>query len=86
MNLRDAVTDVCPAPPPCFLNKQSWREYLQSAASVQNQKREPKVILIQDGEPVFNTNFDFCADCTQKKSVEMMVKGKCSPNFLKAKE
>lgn len=84
INLSDAVDDLAPAPPPCFLNRISWREYLKSAAAAQNSRHEPKVILIaQDGAATFNFAFDICEDCTQKKSVEMMALGRCKPDFLK---
>jgi hypothetical protein len=83
-NLADAVADLAPTPPPCFLNAHSWRVYLTSAASAQNSRKEPRVILIaEDGTPSFNRKFNFCADCTQIKSVEMMGKGRCDPKFLK---
>ena len=52
INLNDAVADLHPAPPPCFLNRLEWVEYLKSAAAVQNHKGEPRVILVVDGEPV----------------------------------
>lgn len=83
LNLSDAVDDLAPVPPPCFLNRMSWREYLRSAAAAQNNKAEPKVILIaRDGAATFNYGFDVCADCTQIKSVEMLAAGRCEPNFL----
>lgn len=83
LNLSDAVTDLAPPPPPCFLNRTQWMEYLQSAASAQNSRHEPKVILIHpDGDPYFNLDFPFCADCTQIKSTEMLAKGRCNPNHL----
>lgn len=83
LNLTDAVDDLAPAPPPCFLNRISWREYLRSAAAAQNNKAEPKVILIaHDGAATFNHAFPFCSDCTQVKSVEMMAAGRCNPQFL----
>lgn len=83
LNLTDAVDDLAPAPPPCFLNRTSWREYLRSAAAAQNNKAEPKVIVIdEDGTARFNYDYPFCADCTQVKSVEMMRAGRCDPQFL----
>lgn len=82
LNLSDAVDDLAPPPPPCFLNRTSWREYLKSAAAAQNQKGEPTVILFKNGEPRFNYLLPFCADCTMEKSVEMMAKDRCEPKFL----
>lgn len=83
LNLKDAVADLCPAPPPCFRNHLDWREYLQSAAAVQNNHGEQKVILIVNGEAAFNFAYNLCEDCNQIKSLEMYQKGKCSPNHLK---
>jgi hypothetical protein len=84
INMMDAVNDLAPPPPPCFLTAHSWRVYLTSAAGAQNSRKEPRVILIaEDGTPAFNRKFNFCADCTQIKSVEMMGKGRCDPKFLK---
>lgn len=84
INLKDAVDDLAPPSPKCFVNHIQWREYLQSAAAAQNVRGEPKVILIaSDGAAAFNRNFPFCVDCTQIKSFEMMAKGLCNPSFLK---
>ena len=83
INLVDAVLDVAPPPPPCFLNRQSWIEYLQSAAGAQNQRTEPKVIIMLASEPAMNPDFPFCVDCTQVKSFEMTAQGKCHPAYLK---
>lgn len=83
LNLSDAVDDLAPPPPPCFLNRTAWMEYLKSAAAAQNSRHEPKVILIaQDGTARFSYQFDICADCTQIKSVEMLAAGRCDPEFL----
>lgn len=83
VNLTDAVNDLAPPPPPCFLNRGHWMEYLQSAAAAQNSRNEPKVILISvHREPYFNLDFPFCADCTQVKSTQMMGEKRCNPNHL----
>lgn len=83
LNLSDAVDDLAPPPPPCFLNRMVWIEYLKSAAAAQNSRHEPKVILVtQDDKAVFNKEFPFCIDCTQIKSVKMMEANKCNPNHL----
>lgn len=86
INLADAVQDLAPAPPPCFLNRTAWLEYLKSAAAAQNHKGEPRVIAIVNGEPAFDMALNYCADCTEKKSVEMMGKGRCDPDHLKKLE
>jgi hypothetical protein len=83
LNLSDAVEDLAPQPPPCFINRIHWVEYLKSAAAAQNSQHEPKVIHItKEGEPAFNLDFPFCADCTQIKSTEMLAKGRCKPEHL----
>jgi hypothetical protein len=84
LNLSDAVDDLAPLqPPPCFHNRSLWIQYLRSAASAQNQRGEPKVILIHDGVATFNWDFPFCADCTQIKSLDMMRKERCQPEYLR---
>lgn len=83
LNLSDAVDDLAPPQPPCFLNRMAWIEYLKSAAAAQNSRHEPKVILVtQDGTARFNYAFNICEDCTQIKSVEMMAQKRCDPEFL----
>jgi hypothetical protein len=84
-NLSDAVDDLAPAPPPCFVNKQHWIGYLKSAAAAQNQKDEPKIIRIFAGEPVLNRDFNFCADCNTDTSLAMHAKGRCKPGWLTGK-
>ena len=83
INLKDAVDDLAPPPPSCFFNKVQWVEYLKSAAAVQNHKGEPRVIIMENGTPAFNRELNFCVDCYQQKSVEMMAKGRCNPDDLK---
>lgn len=83
INLKDAVDDLAPLPPPCFHNRIAWVHYLKSCAAAQNQIDEPKVITVEGGAPKFNMEFPYCADCTQVRSVEMMAAGRCSPNYLK---
>lgn len=84
INLADAIDDLAPkTPPPCFHNRMDWIEYLKSCAAVQNQKGEPKIIVIENGEPSINYNFPYCEDCTQVKSHQMHTASKCQPDFLK---
>lgn len=83
INLKDAVDDLAPPPPPCFFNRSGWMQYLHSAAAAQNQRNEPTVIRIaQDGAATFNFDFPMCADCTQVKSLEMSRQGRCNPHYL----
>ena len=83
LNLSDAVDDLAPPPPPCFFNRGSWIAYLKSAAAAQNHKgSQPVIIVAADGEPAFNTRLNYCADCTQAKSLEMQGKGRCNPYHL----
>lgn len=83
LNLSDAVDDLAPAMPPCFFNRMEWIEYLKACAAAQNQRGEPKIILVVDGEPAINYEFPICADCTQKKSLQMDSQGRCDKDFLK---
>lgn len=83
INLKDAVDDLAPPPPPCFHNRTSWMEYLKSAAAAQNHAGEPKVIKIhKDGNHTFAFDFPMCTDCTQIKSLEMTRQGRCDPQYL----
>lgn len=83
LNLSDAVDDLAPPPPPCFLNRASWKEYLKSGAAVQNHKGEPKVILLVDGSPAFNHALDFCSDCSTSQRASMVKQSRCDPAHLK---
>lgn len=39
LNLSDAVDDLAPLEqPPCFHNRESWLQYLKSAAETQNRR------------------------------------------------
>ncbi|XVJ69933.1 MAG: hypothetical protein HEQ39_09940 [Rhizobacter sp.] len=86
INLSDAVDDMAPAHPPCYLNRLAWVEYLKSAAAAQNQRDEPKVFLIASGEPVFNHQFPFCVDCTEQNRADMERMERCNPNHLTGME
>lgn len=84
INLKDAVDDLAPEPPPCFLNKVHWIEYLHSVAAAQNNRGEQKIILIVDGEPVINRNFNFCEDCESKEHREFQkMHGTCIPDWMR---
>ena len=84
VNLKDAVDDLAPMPPPCFHNRSGWLEYLKSATAAQNHAGESKVILISNnGEPAINLEFSFCDDCTKSHRQEMQSDGRCIPNYLK---
>ena len=83
INLRDAVDDLAPAPPSCFLNKLHWIEYLYSAAASQNNRGEQKIILIVDESPTINKDYDFCEDCTAHHRRAMLKVGQCAPDWLK---
>ena len=41
------------------------------------------ILIAEDGTPSFNRKFNYCADCTQIKIVEMMAKDRCDPKFLR---
>lgn len=82
--MSDAVADLAPVePPPCFHNRAGWVLYLKSAAATQNHQSNQKAIIVgEDGQPKFNERLNYCADCTQSKSLEMMALGRCDPYHL----
>ena len=82
LNLSDAVEDLAPDHPPCWHDRSSWLEYLKSAAAVQNQRNEQKVIAIVRGEPTFNIFLNFCVDCLVPRARLMEKEGRCNPNHL----
>ncbi len=86
INLNDAIDDLAPQPPPCFLNRMEWMEYLKSCAASQNDGESPKIIVIKDGNPAINYDYPICADCTQIHSLAMTQAGKCKPDALKSQE
>lgn len=82
LNLSDAVDDLAPPPPPCFLNRHAWKEYLKSAAAVQNNNGEQKVILITKVDATFNLRLNFCEDCSRPHRNSMVARGLCDPDHL----
>lgn len=83
LNLSDVIDDLAPPPPPCYQNRMQWMEYLKSCASTQIKRKSHKVILLQDDEPYFNFEFNFCRDCNQIQSLRMGNAGRCNPDHLK---
>lgn len=83
LNLADAVDDLAPPKPPCWPDRTAWLEFLKSAAAVQNHRGEQKVIVMRDGDPEFNTGYDFCCDCLVSRARQMEAAGRCNPNHLK---
>ena len=86
LNLTDAVADLAPLdPPPCFHNRQSWREYLASAAAGQNNRRRAHHVILrtEDGSATFNWEYPFCRDCNAQHSLKMTAEGRCDPDHLK---
>lgn len=82
LNLSDAVDDLAPEHPPCFYSRDIWLQYLKSAAAVQNQRDEQKVIAIVRGEPVFNVAYNFCEDCSAPRAARMQQEDRCNPHYL----
>lgn len=86
LNLNDAVDDLAPLAPPCFTNRLEWVQYLKSAAASQNDRGEPRIVILNlnlKREPVINFDYPFCQDCTQVHSLAMTKVGRCQPQFLK---
>lgn len=84
INLKDAVDDLAPAPPPCFLNKVHWIEYLHSAAASQNNRGEQKIILVTEAGPLINVAYDFCEDCTDDTMQRMHKADRCKPDWMRS--
>lgn len=78
------MDDLAPGPPPCYHNKMHWIGYLKSAAAAQNQRDEPKIIVIVRGEPAINTHFNFCQDCDGRTREAMMTASRCKPDWMRA--
>lgn len=83
MNTADAVDDLAPGHPPCWPDRHSWLEFLKSAAAVQNQRDEQKVILVVHGTLAFNVEYDYCEDCMSSRAARMEKEGRCNPDHLK---
>lgn len=82
LNLSDAVDDLAPEHPPCWPDRTSWLQFLKSAAAVQNQRDEQKVIVVIRGEPIFNLAYNFCEDCSSLRASRMQEAGRCNPRHL----
>jgi hypothetical protein len=81
----DLAAALAPPAPPCFGSRDSWTEYVASAAEAQKEQHAPGPLLIQAGQPVrFNPAFDFCADCMAKHRALMSAAGRCEPQWLQA--
>ncbi len=83
LNLSDAIDDLAPPPPPCFLNSHAWTQYLKSCATAQNATRYQKIVVMVDGKPRINHEFRFCKDCTPEHKRAMQDKKMCNPIHLK---
>lgn len=84
--LRDLVESIAPASPPCFRDRDTWIEWLVSAAGEQRGKRHPGPLLLRSDPPAFNTRVNFCADCTGNYSILMQHEGLCIPDWLLREE
>lgn len=86
IRLSDAIDDLAPPPPPCFLNRLEWVEYLKSCAACQYDNESPKIVLIEGHEPRINYEYPICDDCTQEYSRAMTAIGRCQPLFLRSQD
>jgi hypothetical protein len=74
---------LAPPAPPCFGARDTWLEYVASAAEAQKDEHAPGPLVLKPGEPVhFNPAFDFCADCTVQHRARMNAAGRCEPQWL----
>jgi hypothetical protein len=90
INVADAIADSAPPPPPCFHSGHIWREYLTSAAEYltssghdDKRNRRKAFILMPDGHPVYNPNFDFCKDCLTERAAQAQQDGRCHPDHFR---
>jgi hypothetical protein len=82
VNVKDAIEDLAPEPPPCFKGAVEWREYLVSAAKSQVIGRRETVVLIRSDRAI-NPAFNFCRDCDKAYKRAMQADGRCVPDFLR---
>lgn len=81
-NLRAVMDRLAPAAPPCFQARDQSVEFLIAAQLDHCSPRRRAPLDFRHGEPRFNRNFDFCADCTAKHALAMKNDDRCHPLFL----
>jgi len=74
---------LAPKAPPCFADRDTWIQYLISADETQDESEAPGPMTSQGATAVFNTDFDFCADCAYSPDEKRVLGAKCRPDHLK---
>lgn len=80
---RALVVSLAPPHPPCFADRLTWIEFLQTAADAARGKSLNGPIDMRFGEPRFNYALDFCVDCSVKHAHAMQERGRCRPSHLR---
>ena len=84
IDLVSAIKRLAPAAPLCFASRTEWLEWVVAASVVATDDDGCKPLVLQAGQPVrFNTDINFCADCTQQHRASMARAGRCAPDCLK---
>lgn len=81
MSRTKTVYLLAPVSPPCFSTRSQWLEYLVHAAMYQRPGHDGPLTGRGDGT-AFNSNFNFCHDCTQAHRNAMARAERCRPGHL----
>lgn len=81
MSRTKTVHLLAPVSPPCFSTRSQWLEYLTHAAMYQRPGHDGPLSGKGDGT-VFNSNFNFCHDCTMAHRTAMVSAERCRPSHL----
>lgn len=81
MSRTKTVHLLAPVSPPCFSTRSQWLEYLTHAAMYQRPGHDGPLLGSGDST-VFNTNFNFCHDCTLAHRAAMAHAERCRPSHL----
>lgn len=81
MNRAAAARALAPERPKCFTSRGQWIVYLEEAAALQRPKHSGPLV-IEDGVPRLNRDFNFCRDCTPEHKAAMQRARRCNPGHL----
>jgi hypothetical protein len=81
MSRTKTVHLLAPVSPPCFSTRSQWLEYLTHAAMYQRPGHDGPLQGKGDST-VFNSNFNFCHDCTLAHRSAMVRAERCRPGHL----
>jgi len=78
----ELASDMAPPAPPCFSSRDQWLAWVESAAMTGRGNERP--LILKPGQPVrFNTEIDFCADCSKQHRSKMIAENRCDPIALR---